>query len=209
MLPHKLDMPFLAGGENRKSFFHRVSRFLVPSDARFQAIERAYLLSKDAFREVHRDGGDRYFEHNRRVTLIGMEYLHVRDFEIIIAALCHDMVEDKKEWTIARIREEFGRRVALLMDYLSKPSPEAFPDKAERERVYHWRLDNAPREVFLIKLPDRLDNLLGTDAWPKARRMKYVEETRRYHLPYAERHGILVRELEYAVTLAAEYENHS
>lgn len=90
----------LAGAGNRVIFFRIISGFFPTMDPRYKAIEMAYQDAKDAFREKYREGGERYFEHIRAVALILILYLRVRDYELIIAALLHDIVEDIPSWTI-------------------------------------------------------------------------------------------------------------
>jgi GTP pyrophosphokinase len=199
-------MPFLSQAETRQHFFGRIACFLPNRDPRYREIERAYEFAKDAFREVYRDDGNRYFEHLRATALIVVEYLRVRDYKLIVGALLHDIVEDKDEWTIERVHREFGHEVALLVQYLTMPSPEELLNCHSREYVYHERLAFAPREFFLIKLPDRLHNILTLDGRPKEKRVAKIEETRRHYMQYAERHNILIHELEHALLLAEKYE---
>lgn len=188
-------MPFLTGAENKEKFFRRVAAFLPELDPRYQAIKSAYETAKDAFRDLQRDGGERYFEHLRAVALILLEYLEVRDHEMIVASLLHDIVEDKPEWPIQRVRNEFGERVALLLSYLSQPKDGDFGSRANAERVYHARFEFAPRDFFLVKLPDRLHNLLTLEARPREKQISKIEETERYYLQHARKHQILLPEL--------------
>lgn len=193
-------MPFLGGAETRETFFRRIRRFLPPLDARYQAVEKAYDAAKDAFRGLERSSGRRYFEHLRAVALILVEYLEVRDYEIIIAALLHDIVEDKPEWTIVRVRAEFGDRVAQLVEFLSIPDDE-FDTKEEAERVYHERFEFAPREFFLVKISDRLHNLLTLRHRPRNKQIAKIEETKLYYYGFARRHLILLPELREVLAL--------
>ena len=189
----------LKGAKNRETFFRRIASFFAPMDPKYKAIENAYDYAKDAFRDVERENGDRYFEHLRAVTIILIDYLRVRDHEVIISALLHDIVEDIPSWTLERVRAEFGDRVALLVDYLSKPSVRDYPSKKERVKVYRNRFENAPREFFFIKLSDRLHNLLTMWSFSPEKRAAKIEETTRYYLSYAEKHIILIHELEEAI----------
>ncbi|MFH0878054.1 MAG: HD domain-containing protein, partial [Candidatus Omnitrophota bacterium] len=191
--------PLLKGAEDRKAFFKRIASFLPPTDPRYRAIEKAYDYAKDAFRDIGRDNGGRYFEHLRAVALILIDYLRVENHILIIAALLHDIVEDIPSWTIERVRAEFGDEVALLVDYLSKPTKREFSSDKERLAVYRRRFQNAPREFFLIKLADRLHNLLTMWDLPAKKITFKVEETRRYYLPFARQHLILLYELEEAI----------
>lgn len=188
-------MEFLKGAENRESFFRRIALFFPKSDYRYLAIERAYNYAKDAFRDVEREGGGRYFEHIRAVALILIDYLRVKDYRLIIAALLHDIVEDCPEWTIERVRNEFGDYVAYLVDYLSKPDKADYPTKEARDHAYHERFENAPREFFLIKLADRLHNIITLASCPKEKRLRKLDETVNFYMSYAEEHFILYHEL--------------
>lgn len=192
-------MEFLVAAEDRKSFFRRIALHYPTLDWRYKLIEQAYNDAKDAFRGKLRDDKQtRYFEHIRAVALIVLEYLRISDHEIIIAALLHDIVEDVPAWTIERVRLKYGDRVAMLVEYLTKPHRE-YPNKIERERVYHTRFEAAPREFFFIKLADRLHNMLTLYSCPEEKRRRKIEETRRYYLPHAWKHLILAHEIEWAL----------
>ena len=195
----KTKYPFLTDAENRKTFFRRIARYYPTLDPRYKEIERAYDFAKDGFRGKYREGGDRYFEHIRAVCLFLIVYLRVKDHRLIVALLLHDNVEDLPWWTLERIQKEFGDYIALLVEYMSKPSEEDYPDKTEREAVYHERFRFAPREFFLMKLCDRLHNILTLGSCPLLKRKRKIEETRKHYLPYAEDHLILLHELEEAV----------
>jgi (p)ppGpp synthase/HD superfamily hydrolase len=188
-------MPFLAAAENRESFFKRITLFYPRSDHRYIEIKRAYNSAKDAFRGIEREGGERYFEHVRAVALILIDYLRVKDYRLIVAALLHDIVEDIPSWTIERVRQEFGEYVAYLVDYLTKPPVAEYGSKEERDHAYHFRFRSAPREFFLIKLPDRFHNVITLGYCTPEKRKRKIEETRNYYLGYAEEHLILYHEM--------------
>ena len=195
-------MPFLSAAENRESFFRRIALIFPESDDRYQAILRAYNDAKDAFRGKPREDGQRYFEHLRAVALILIDYMRIDDHELIIAALLHDIVEDIPSWTIGRVREGYGNRVAKLVDYLTKPAKSHYPNKEERISVYHRRFRKAPREFFLIKLSDRLHNLLTLAACPPEKRARKIAETKEHYVHYAELHFFLLHEIEEALAEA-------
>jgi GTP pyrophosphokinase len=193
-----IKLGFLKAAEDRESFFKRIALIFPRSDYRYKLIEKAYNYAKDAFRGTPREDGERYFEHVRAVTLIVIDYLRITDYKIIIAALLHDNVEDIPSWTIKRIAEEFGEEVACLVDYLTKPKKE-YPTKEQQERAYHFRFHSAPREFFLIKLADRLHNVLTLGGCSLEKRRRKVEETYLHYMPYAQKHFILLHELEWAL----------
>jgi (p)ppGpp synthase/HD superfamily hydrolase len=171
----------LATGTNRESFFKIISRLYPTLDPRYIAIEKAYDAMKDAFRGKSRESGERYFEHLRSVALIMILYLRVKDFELIMAGLLHDASEDVEYWPVPRIRRSFGNRVAMYVERLDKGN--------------QVELETADREFFLIKLSDRLHNLLTLGACPSDKIRRKVEETKLHYLPYAEKYLILYHEI--------------
>ncbi|MEX0918221.1 MAG: HD domain-containing protein [Candidatus Paceibacterota bacterium] len=186
--------------KDRESFMGIVLRYYPPDDERYLKIEKAYHTAKVAFAEVVRDGGDRYFEHLRSVALILMVHLRVRDTDVIIAALLHDIVEDIEGWDYNRVRDLFGPRVAMLVWYVTKPKLKEFgDDKRERDRRYHENLLHAPRESVIIKLADRLHNLLTLWETDAEKRSRKIQETQDFYLALAEKECILIHELEDAL----------
>lgn len=171
----------LATGTNKESFFKIISRLYPTLDPRYIAIEKAYDAMKDAFRGKSRESGERYFEHLRSVTLIMTEYLRVKDFELIMAGLLHDASEDVEYWPVPRIRRSFGNRVAMYVERLDKGN------KID--------LETADRDFFLIKLSDRLHNLLTLGVCPPEKIKRKIEETKLHYLPYAEKYLILYHEI--------------
>ena len=189
----------LEEAKTRESFFMRIASFLPQMDPRYQTIERAYNAAKDAFRDVQRDNGDRYFEHLRGTSLIQIAYLRVKNFHLIASCLLHDTVEDIPSWTIERIRMAFGDEIALNVDWVTKPRLENFSSEKERDKAYYARFPLAPRDFWLIKLPDRLHNLMTLWPYSQEKIARKIEETKIYYLPYAEQHLILLHELEEAL----------
>jgi GTP diphosphokinase / guanosine-3',5'-bis(diphosphate) 3'-diphosphatase len=182
-------LSFLSIAENRDTFFQRIGRFFPVSDARYQLIDRAYNTAKDAFRDIPRESGERYFEHLRRVALIQIDYLFICDHHKIAAGLLHDIVEDIPSWTIDRVRQEFGSEVAFLVDWMTKTD----------KKSYHERFAWAPRNFFLLKFPDRWDNLLTLWDCPVEKIERKIAETKQYYIPCARRELILAHELEDAL----------
>lgn len=188
-------MSFLFGVETRETFFKRISKFLPELDPNYKRIEMAYDDAEAAFKGITRDGGGGYFEnHLVPVTLIVVDYLEIRDPDIICAALLHDILEDT-DWTVERLRRRYGERVALLVYYATEPTAEEFGSREAAELVYLDRFKSAPRDFFLVKLPDRLQNLTTLGARPRDKQISKVEETELHYMQYAREHLILLPEL--------------
>lgn len=182
---------------NRDSFAKLIGKFYPKTDIRYKDIIRAYSVAKDAFRHIPRDGGDRYFEHLRAVALILIEYLFVHDHQMIVAALLHDIVEDIGEWNFDRLTNEFGERVSELVWWVTKPKEAEFKNKAERDRHYHQQLhERAPRDAIVIKLADRLHNLVTMWEVSPEKRERKILETENFYLPLAVREMILIHEIQ-------------
>lgn len=186
---------------NRESFAKLIGRYYPTTDERFKDIMRAYGIAKEAFHDKTRESGERYFEHLRAVALILIEYMRVSDHDMIVTALLHDIVEDFPEkWFYDRLTKEFNETVSGLTWWLTKPPIDDFGSKTDRDRHYHHQLlFRAPRKALVIKLPDRLHNLLTMwDVTPEKRARK-ITETEDFYLPLAVREGILIHEIETAL----------
>jgi GTP pyrophosphokinase len=195
---------FIAKG-SYEAFFEVVGRYWPKGSEGYIVIERAYGTAEVAFAEKHRDNGERYFEHLRAVALILMVYLRVRDANLIAAALLHDIIEDIDGWNQERIAAEFNQTISQLVWWVSKQRLSDFnDDKAARNRAYHEKLGRAPREACIIKLADRLHNLLTLWDWPIEEQKRKVSETQDFYLPISYREILLIHELEAAINALAE-----
>jgi GTP pyrophosphokinase len=181
-------------------FFDVVGRYYPKGSKDYLLIEKAYLTAKLVFRDDHRDSGERYFEHLRSVALIVMVHMRVRDPDVIVAALLHDIIEDKEDWSEDRIALEFNLRCAQYVWWVSKPAVSKFHgDKKARNRAYHQNLTRSKRKPLLIKLADRLHNLITMWDYPIEKQKMKVEETENFYLQIAEEQIILIHELEAAI----------
>jgi len=111
----------------------------------------------------------------------------------IVAALLHDVVEDT-EYTLADIEREFGQRVAVIINGLTKISGTYKKEtstslQAENFRKLLLTISDDLR-VILIKIADRLHNMRTLDAMPEHKRMKIAGETIFLYAPLANRLGL-------------------
>lgn len=151
-------MTATASQENRETFFARLTPFMPPSELR--KVEIAYMMAKFAHRaqvrtEKTQDGTPvRYFEHLRRVALVLVDELDIRDNTIICAALLHDTLEDTRDVTPEIIEHLFGPRVCEIVKLLSK---------CPKEGYFERLLKYGDATVALVKAADRIDNLRSMD----------------------------------------------
>jgi guanosine-3',5'-bis(diphosphate) 3'-pyrophosphohydrolase len=97
-----------------------------------------------------------------------------RDEPTLAAALLHDVVEDCRV-PIDEIRARFGERVASIVEAVTKPHD--LP-KPEQKRVARELLLAGPPAARVVKMADRLSNLLDLDelAWTDEKKAEYRAE---------------------------------
>ena len=81
--------------------------------------------------------------------------------ELLAAAVLHDTVEDTGV-TIDQIREEFGDRIASIVDAESDKGIEGRSEEEswhDRKRGARERLAKAPRDTKIVALGDKLSNM--------------------------------------------------
>ena len=132
-----------------------------------------YALIK--YGDLKRKSGDiPYYIHPLRITLIlrAAGFSEFENEEIMIAALFHDLLEDT-EITSEEIENKFGKKVASIVSELTISNSE------EKEK-YLKNLENASKEAKIIKLADRIDNLMDipTSHWSKEKQKSYAEQAK-------------------------------
>jgi (p)ppGpp synthase/HD superfamily hydrolase len=156
-------------------------------------IPKAIELAFTAHEGQVRDEGTPYVQHPLRVWEAFKDYrplgeTGVRRYEELgCVALLHDVLEDC-DVSYEAIAAEFSPFVAEGVRLLTKFPLEEGQDKAARDAAYFAALQQADLDVQLIKLLDRLDNLSSLGASQKPGKVeRYVEETERVFVPWAER----------------------
>lgn len=154
---------------SRAQFEEQIHRYFIPSQARL--VMMAYRFAKYGHRGQERDGGGRYFDHPREVSMILLRQ-GVHDHEILIAALLHDVMEDSFILTWEDLEYIFHSRVCAIVKLVSKepgmPKTEYFP------RL----LNGGMPEAWLVKLADRLHNMTTLGSCSREKQLKQIKETR-------------------------------
>ncbi len=151
-------------------------------------IRKAYELAVDAHKAQRRKSGEPYILHPIEVARICVEEIGLGP-TAIISALLHDVVEDT-DITLAYIKKEFGDKIAMIVDGLTKfndldvlsPQAENFK-KVLRTMVKDVR-------VVLIKMADRLHNMRTLGSMPPHKQLKIASETNYIYAPLAHRLGL-------------------
>ena len=165
-----------------------------PLPPTLQALEFA-MIAHDGQR---RKSGEPYIVHPILVAAITAAFSN--DETMVQAALLHDVVEDT-DFTIEELREQFGDDVAHLVEGLTKiveiRGEELIPFGSD-ERLINSALTFRKMlvasikdiRVLVIKLCDRLHNMLTLDALPLQKQKRIAEETLVVYAPIAHRLGI-------------------
>ena len=118
-----------------------------------EIIERAYRFAKEAHKGVRRRSGEPYILHPIAVAKIASQEIGLGSTSIC-AALLHDVVEDT-EYTVEDIEQHFGRKIARIVEGLTKISGGIFGDKASAQAENFRKLLLTMSEdirVVLIKM---------------------------------------------------------
>jgi len=165
--------------------------------AEIALIHRACLLAQQAHAGQMRLSGEPFLQHSLAVAKILADL--GLDPETIVAAILHDVVEDTKI-TLEDIERDFGHRVAILVDGVTKMAViQEFRGETERSRKDHAQAESLRKmllamaedvSVVLIKLADRLHNMRTLGALSEEKQKRIARETMDIFAPLANRLGI-------------------
>jgi len=159
-----------------------------------QAMELAITLHADQFRK----SGDPYVVHPIAVAAITASLS--ADETMVISALLHDVVEDTA-YSIESIGKQFGKDVKHIVEGLTKIVTirdesliSSDTDKRNNSSALSFRkmliASIEDVRVLIIKLCDRLHNMMTLDALPPGKQQRISEETLVVYAPIAHRLGI-------------------
>jgi GTP pyrophosphokinase len=156
-----------------------------------ELILKAFRMANEAHKGMRRKSGEPYIMHPLAVARIVSEEIGM-GVTSIVCAILHDVVEDT-ELTIENIENGFGKKVASIVDGLTKISgvfdKESNSLQAENFRKMLLTLSDDVR-VIIIKLADRLHNMRTLDSLPKDKQVKISGETIYLYAPLAHRLGL-------------------
>ncbi len=172
--------------------------YLFKQINRSDALNKALEYSKSAHEKQFRKSGQPYVIHPILVAAIVSSITN--DESMAIAALLHDIVEDTHV-NIDEIKALFGDDVAHLVEGLTKidsiRDAELIPSNSNEKLVasalsFRKMLLASIKDVrvLVVKLCDRLHNMLTLDALPAQKQERIAEETLVVYSPIAHRLGI-------------------
>ncbi len=178
-----------------EGWLQSLARERPPAEA--ELIRRAVARAEQAHAGQVRASGEPYVLHALGCARILAELR--LDTETLVGAILHDVVEDTPV-TLAEIEQEFGPRIARLVDGVTKMAViQEFRGLAEGGRESRAQAESLRKmllamaedvRVVLIKLADRLHNMRTLGALPEDRQRAIARETLEIFAPLANRLGI-------------------
>ncbi len=156
-----------------------------------ELIRRGYVFAMKHHEGQLRKSGAPYLDHP-----IATSYLLARmrlDETTIATGLLHDTVEDCATVDGEMVKELFGPEIAMLVDGVTKISQMQF-SSLEHQQAENFKkiLMATARDVrvILVKLADRLHNMLTLEYVAREKRERIARETMEIYVPLAQRLGM-------------------
>jgi GTP pyrophosphokinase len=168
----------------------RKAKPVIKDEEEAKLIRKAFKFAVYAHRDQRRKSGEPYIYHPIAVAMICVDEIGL-GVTSIISALLHDVVEDT-EFKLEDIEREFGKKVAKIIDGLTKissTSTKTFSAQAENFRRMLLTIAEDTR-VVLIKIADRLHNMRTLDSMSRDKQLKIMAETEYIYAPLAHRLGL-------------------
>ena len=150
-----------------------------------EVVRKAYKVAEYAHRNQKRESGEPYIIHPLNVCMNLTAFK--ADGASLCAGLLHDVVEDT-DYTLEKIKEEFGSDVAFLVDGVTKLSNMHFSSKDDEKNANIRRLINSLNDdvrIIIIKLCDRLHNMQTLSYKAPEKQLRSAEETLNFFVPLA------------------------
>ena len=162
-----------------------------PHRKKVDIITKAYNFAKQAHKGVRRLSGEPYIMHPIAVAQIATQEMGLGSTSIC-SALLHDVVEDT-DYTVEDLENIFGKKIAQIVDGLTKISGGIFGDQASAQAENFRKLLLTMSDdirVILIKICDRLHNMRTLASQPPNKQYKIAGETLYIYAPLAHRLGL-------------------
>ncbi|OFY45420.1 MAG: GTP pyrophosphokinase [Bacteroidetes bacterium GWF2_49_14] len=169
-------------------------------------INKAFEFAVKAHGGEKRKSGEPYVLHPIAVAEIVSREIGLGT-RSIVCALLHDVVEDT-EYTLDDIEREFGPKVRLIIDGLTKITGVFDTNSSLQASTFRKLLLTLADDirVILIKLADRLHNMRTLQALPRKKQIKIASETIYIYAPLAHRLGLYIIKTELE-DLSLKYKN--
>ena len=146
-----------------------------------ELINKAIYWAKKYHGDQKRKSGEAYYTHPLEVAYMISE--HKLKTDVIVASILHDIIEDTPV-TAEMILDNFGQRIAEMVDRLTRDRPEGI--KLSVEEILNNAYKHKDKEVLLIKFIDRLHNMETLDSMSDSKKQKIALETATVIIPFSE-----------------------
>jgi len=158
-----------------------------------ETIRKAFFYMYKAHKDRSRKSGAPQWTHCYEVTNLLLKNIHSDDI-MVISALLHDIYDAGEEYNYTAIKNEFGSQIAAVVDNVYKiqrieTSKINVTDKMENYRKLLLSLFSDIR-VLLVKLADRLHDMLTLDVLPMESQIRLAKETLYIYTPFVNRIGL-------------------
>lgn len=162
---------------------------------RDEFVVKAFYEAEKAHRGQMRASGDPYLQHCVE-TAVSLAMIGA-NATVVAAGLLHDTLDDSF-MSHDYIRETFGAGVADLVGGVSKLSQlsklarenDTACKTVEADRLHTMFLAMADARAVLVKLADRLHNMMTLEALPLDKQKRFAKETLEIFVPLANRLGV-------------------
>ncbi|MGB6329113.1 MAG: RelA/SpoT family protein [Halarcobacter sp.] len=161
-------------------------------------LEEIIAFTIEAHKGQYRKSGEPYAVHPILVATVASRFS--KDEDIIATALLHDVVEDTK-YSLEFVSNKWGEDIAHMVDGLTKideiretelppsdSSTKLISSAMTFRKMLIASIDDV--RVLVVKLCDRLHNMLTLSALPENKQQRIAEETLVVYVPIAHRLGI-------------------
>jgi guanosine-3',5'-bis(diphosphate) 3'-pyrophosphohydrolase len=160
-------------------------------EAERDEVRRAAHRAVEWHGEQTRQSGEPYVTHPIAVARYLADLEASKD--VLIAALLHDVLEDR-DISYATVTAEFGERVASLVDGVTKLSKLEYPAQGGQRQIASMRkllqVATTDLRVLFIKLADRWHNAQSLMALRDDKRERIARETLDVYVPFARMVGL-------------------
>lgn len=163
------------------------------SENEINIINKAFEVAKKQHGGQLRRSGEPYIIHPIAVADILVNF--GMDYQSLVAALLHDVVEDT-DYTLDELKAEFGGEVAVLVDGVTKLGHLQLSEKDSREEQQAENISkmllamSKDIRVIVIKLADRLHNMRTLEYVAPQKQRDTALETLEIFAPISHRLGI-------------------
>ena len=129
-----------------------------------------------------RYSGEEYYIHPIAVTSLVIDYKF--NYDIICASMLHDVIEDTIV-TKSMLTFLFNKNIANIVSSLSNIDEVGSYRLDKKEIILKLTHGTDVKDVLLIKLNDRIHNLITAKYLPIYKRKRLVDETLEIYIPLA------------------------